>query len=131
MTVLGVVGIQVVVPGLFRSLNNLFFAIGTDASTTSRTEAFSSAATIYFGASFVRPGFGTFMPNIYFFTDDEYLNAAIEIGLVGSSHAVADVHHRLVSVSLRPASVRRSGNAPSRAVHGGFVCGHAYLLCYI
>ena len=24
------------------------------------------------------------MPNIYFFTDDEYLNAAIEIGLVGS-----------------------------------------------
>jgi O-antigen ligase len=84
VTALGVVGIQVVVPGLFRSLNNLFFAIGTDASTTSRTAAFSSAAPFISAHPLFGLGFGTFMPNIYFFTDDEYLNAAIEIGLVGS-----------------------------------------------
>jgi O-antigen ligase len=82
--VVGIIGIQVTIPGMVRSLNNLFFAIGTDASTTSRTSAFSNAAPFISAHPLVGTGFGTFMPNVFFFTDDQYLNSVIEIGLVGA-----------------------------------------------
>jgi polysaccharide biosynthesis protein PslJ len=82
--VVGIIGIQVTIPGMVRSLDNLFFAIGTDASTTSRTSAFSNAAPFISAHPLFGTGFGTFMPNIFFFTDDQYLNSVIEIGLVGT-----------------------------------------------
>jgi O-antigen ligase len=81
---LGVLGIQVMIPGMVRSLDNLFFAIGTDASSTSRTEAFSNAAPFISAHPLFGMGFGVFMPNIYFFTDDQYLNSVIEIGFFGT-----------------------------------------------
>jgi len=84
MIVFGVLGIQVMIPGMVRALNNLFFAIGTDASTTSRTAAFSNAVPLVSAHPLLGVGFGVFMPNIYFFTDDQYLNSVIEIGLVGT-----------------------------------------------
>jgi O-antigen ligase len=82
--VVGIIGIQVTIPGMVRSLDNLFFAIGTDASTTSRTSAFSNAAPLISAHPLFGTGFGTFMPTIYFFTDDQYLNSVVEIGLVGA-----------------------------------------------
>lgn len=81
--VIGVLGIQVLIPGLLRDLNDLFFAIGTDSSTTSRTDALSNAMPLIGQHPWFGEGFGTFMPSVFFYTDDQYLNSAIELGLVG------------------------------------------------
>jgi len=80
---IGVLGIQVLVPGIVRNLNNLFFAVGTDASTTSRADAFSNAMPLIGQNPWFGRGFGTFMPSTFFYTDDQYLNSVIELGLVG------------------------------------------------
>lgn len=86
---IGVLGIQVLVPGLVRNLNNLMFAIGTDTSTTSRTSALSDAAPLIGQHPWFGEAFGTFMPSVSFYTDDQYLNSAIELGLVGVAAIVA------------------------------------------
>jgi polysaccharide biosynthesis protein PslJ len=86
---IGMIGIQVLVPGIVRNLSNLFFAIGSDASTTSRTGALSDAVPLIGQHPWVGEGFGTFMPSIFFYTDDQYLNSAIELGLVGVVAIVA------------------------------------------
>jgi O-antigen ligase len=86
---IGVLGIQIIVPGIVRNLNNLFFAIGTDASTTSRANALSNATPLIGQHPWFGEGFGTFMPSVFFYTDDQYLNSAIELGLVGVAAIVA------------------------------------------
>ena len=80
---IGILGLQVLVPGIVRNLNRLFFAIGTDASTASRTNALSDAVPLIGQHPWFGEGFGTFMPSVFFYTDDQYLNSAIELGLVG------------------------------------------------
>ena len=69
--------------GLVGTLRTLFSSIGSDSSTVSRTAAFSHAAPLISAHPFFGMGFGTFMPNILFYTDDQYLNSLIEIGAVG------------------------------------------------
>jgi O-antigen ligase len=81
--VVGVCAIGVVIPGMIRALSNLFFAIGSDASTVSRTTAFSNAAPLISAHPWFGMGFDVFMPSIYFFTDDQYLNTVIEMGFAG------------------------------------------------
>lgn len=83
--VAGVLAIQVMVPGMIRNLDGLFMSIGsgTDTSTNSRTSAFSSAGPLIAQHPIFGLGFGTFSPAVYFFTDDQYLNSIIELGLVG------------------------------------------------
>jgi polysaccharide biosynthesis protein PslJ len=87
--VAGVVGIQALIPGLVQELSNLFFAIGTDPSTTSRTSAFSYAVPLIRQHPWFGEAFGTFIPSVLFYTDDQYLNSAIELGLVGVLALVA------------------------------------------
>jgi hypothetical protein len=86
---IGALGIQVLVPGFVRDMNRLFFAIGSDASTTSRTSALSNAMPLIGQHPWFGEGFGTFMPSVLFYTDNQYLNAGIELGLVGVAAIVA------------------------------------------
>jgi O-antigen ligase len=86
---IGALGIQILIPGILRNLNNLFFAIGTDASTASRANALSNAMPLIGQYPWFGEGFGTFMPSVFFYTDDQYLNSAIELGLVGVVAIVA------------------------------------------
>jgi O-antigen ligase len=86
---IGALGIQVLVPGFLRDMNGLFFAIGSDSSTTSRTSALSNSMPLIGQHPWFGEGFGTFMPSTLFYTDDQYLNAGIELGLVGVAAIVA------------------------------------------
>jgi O-antigen ligase len=86
---IGALGIQVLVPGIMRNLNSLFFAIGTDSSTTSRTSALSNSMPLIGQHPWFGEGFGTFMSSVFFYTDDQYLNSAIELGLVGVAALIA------------------------------------------
>jgi len=81
--VAGVLCIWVAVPGLLGTFRTLFTGISSDTSTTSRTSAFSSAGPYIAQHPWFGRGFGTFLPATYFFTDDQYLNSTIEIGIVG------------------------------------------------
>lgn len=85
----GALGFQALVPGFMRELSNLFLKIGSDASTASRTSALSNALPLIGQHPLFGEGFGTFMPTIFFYTDDQYLNAGIELGLVGVAAIVA------------------------------------------
>ena len=69
--------------GLIGTLRTLFSSIGSDSSTLSRTAAFSHAAPLISAHPLFGMGFGAFMPQILFYTDDQYLNSLIEIGAVG------------------------------------------------
>jgi O-antigen ligase len=83
--VFSVLGLRAIIPGLIGTLRNLFVAIGagSDSSAQSRTIAFQHAAPLISAHPLFGQGFGTFLPNILFYTDDQYLNSLIEIGAVG------------------------------------------------
>jgi O-antigen ligase len=75
---------SVTVHGLLSTFLGLFSNQGAaQASNQSRTNAFSSATPLIAQHPWFGRGFGTFLPQTYFFTDDEYLNSIITIGIVG------------------------------------------------
>lgn len=80
---LGVVILWVAVPHLADTFRSLFGGISSDTSTTSRTSAFSSAEPFIAQHPWLGRGFGTFFPQTYFFTDDQYLLTTIEMGIIG------------------------------------------------
>jgi polysaccharide biosynthesis protein PslJ len=73
----------VALPSLFHTFRALIFGGAYSSSTTSRTNAFSSAAPFIAQHPWLGQGFGTFLPQVYFYTDDQYLNSLIEIGFIG------------------------------------------------
>jgi O-antigen ligase len=75
--------LRTIIPGLIGTLRNLFLVLGSDSSTLSRTAAFTYASPLISAHPFFGIGFGVFVPQTYFFTDDQYLNSLIEIGIVG------------------------------------------------
>jgi polysaccharide biosynthesis protein PslJ len=78
-----VLGIFVVVPRLISTFFSLFAGSGATASTESRTNAYGSAAAYIAHNPWLGRGFGTFLPQTYFFTDNQYLSTLIETGIIG------------------------------------------------
>lgn len=71
------------VHGLLGTIKGLFLSIGSDSSTQERTGAFTHAGPLIAHHLWLGQGFGTFMPQTMFYTDDQYLNTLIEIGVIG------------------------------------------------
>jgi polysaccharide biosynthesis protein PslJ len=111
VTVCSLFALRAVIPGLLGTLRNLFLEIGSDSSSQSRTAAFGHAAPLISAHPFFGQGFGTFLPNVLFFTDDQYLNSLIEIGVVG----IIAILTLFITGWLLARSVRRvSGDAEIR-----------------
>ena len=70
-------------PGLVRLLYQLFSETGSESSSVSRLDAYSSAAPFIAQHPWFGQGFGTFLPQTYFFVDDQYLTTLIETGVLG------------------------------------------------
>jgi polysaccharide biosynthesis protein PslJ len=85
----GLFVLRTVIHGLVGTLRDLFLSIGSDSSTLSRTSAFGHAVPLLAAHPWLGQGFGTFLPNVFFYTDDQYLNSIIEIGLIGATSLVA------------------------------------------
>ena len=83
LAALACAAILIAAPGVLAQAGHLIMGIGTDASTTSRTGAYSRAAPLISQHPLLGRGFGTFEPLVYFYTDNQYINSAIEVGLVG------------------------------------------------
>ena len=71
------------IPGLLGTITSLFTGVGTDPSIQGRTDDFSQVGTFIGRAPFFGRGFGTFLPQRYFFVDNQYLGSIIETGFVG------------------------------------------------
>jgi O-antigen ligase len=71
------------VHGLSGTIYSLFSNFSSDNSTASRTGAFSAAGVYIAQHPWFGHGAGTFLPQTYFFTDDQYLNTIIETGIIG------------------------------------------------
>jgi O-antigen ligase len=78
-----VVAVWVTKPSLAQTFRSLFLGISSDSSTASRTSAFSSAGQFIAQHPWLGHGFGTFFPQTFFFTDDQYLLTLIETGVIG------------------------------------------------
>ena len=80
---LGSLAMWAVVPGLATAFRSLFSEVGSDTSSQSRTGAITSAEPFIHQHPWLGRGFGTFLPQTYFFTDDQYLHTLIETGAFG------------------------------------------------
>jgi hypothetical protein len=72
-----------VMPKLLASLLASFSQLATDSSTTSRTQALSSAIPLISAHPWFGQGFQTFFPQTFFFVDDQFITSLIETGVVG------------------------------------------------
>jgi polysaccharide biosynthesis protein PslJ len=71
------------VHGLLGTIKGLFLGIGSDSSAQERTGAFTHAAPLIASHPWLGQGFGTFLPQNLFYTDDQYLNSLIQTGVIG------------------------------------------------
>ena len=79
----GLVVLWVAEPALIRLLYQLFSQTGSESSSVSRLDAYASAMPFITQHPWLGQGFGTFLPQTYFFVDDQYLTTAIETGVLG------------------------------------------------
>ncbi|NEA65225.1 O-antigen ligase family protein [Streptomyces sp. SID12488] len=76
---------KVIIPGLIGTITNLFatFFAGSDSSTQARTVKYSAIVPYLNEHPWFGRGFGTFTPDLYFFTDNQYMLTLAEMGIVG------------------------------------------------
>lgn len=112
--VLGLIGLAVfraLVPGLLGTVRGLFRDVDTDPSIAGRTDDYAAVPGLMEGHWWLGRGFGTFLPDIYFILDNQYLAALIQGGMVGLAAFIAllvvglgvarGVHRRNADAALR------------------------------
>ncbi|WP_131740490.1 O-antigen ligase family protein [Actinomadura roseirufa] len=77
------VGLRAVVPGLIGTLTSLVSDIGSDSSTTTRTDDYVVLGNTFVHRPWLGRGFGTYLPQSYRILDNQYLLSAVETGVVG------------------------------------------------
>ena len=85
MALFGAAGIRVLVPGLMGTILVLFSSASgnSDNSTQARTKDYAGVAPFIKARPWFGRGPATFIPSLYRYTDNYYLLALVEIGLVG------------------------------------------------
>ncbi|WP_223856970.1 MULTISPECIES: O-antigen ligase family protein [Streptomyces] len=80
-----VAAFKVVIPGLIGTITALFasFLSNGDSSTQARTVKYGAIVPYLQERPLFGRGFGTFTPDLYFFTDNQYMLTLAEMGLVG------------------------------------------------
>ncbi|MQY03467.1 O-antigen ligase family protein [Actinomadura macrotermitis] len=79
----GTVAMSAVVPGLIGTLSKLVLHIGSDSSTTARTDDYAAVARSVGDRPWFGQGFGTYLPRVYRILDNQYLSSLVETGVVG------------------------------------------------
>ncbi|MER7467426.1 O-antigen ligase family protein [Streptomyces sp. NPDC097981] len=76
---------KVLVPGLIGTITTLFgsFLSNSDSSTQARTVKYSAIVPYLEEHPLFGRGLGTFTPDLYFFTDNQYMLTLAEMGLLG------------------------------------------------
>ncbi len=79
---LGVLAFQALVPRVLTALGDLFLLVGSDPSISGRTKDFAAVNDFFNQRPLLGRGLGTFVPEVYFFLDDQYLGFLIQGGLL-------------------------------------------------
>jgi hypothetical protein len=90
--VLGLLGLglfRAAVPGLLGTVRSLFSDVGTDPSIAGRTDDYQMIPVLMEGHWWFGRGLGTFLPDVYFFLDNQYLASLLQEGVVGLSAFIA------------------------------------------
>ncbi|MFC4031161.1 O-antigen ligase family protein [Streptomyces polygonati] len=76
---------KVLIPGLIGTITTLFstFLSNSDSSTQARTVKYSAIVPYLKERPLFGRGFGTFTPDLYFYTDNQYMLSLAEMGLLG------------------------------------------------
>jgi hypothetical protein len=74
---------SVVVPGLLGTVKAFFEKAGQDNSISARTQDYQYLNSFFSQRPVTGRGFGTFVPTLYDFLDNQYLLTAIEAGTIG------------------------------------------------
>jgi len=76
---------KVLIPGLIGTITGLFasFLSNSDSSTQARTVKYSAIVPYLKEHPLFGRGFGTFTPDLYFFTDNQYMLGLAEMGALG------------------------------------------------
>jgi len=76
---------KVLIPGLIGTITGLFasFLSNSDSSTQARTVKYSAIVPYLKEHPLFGRGFGTFTPDLYFFTDNQYMLGLAEMGVLG------------------------------------------------
>ncbi|WP_256090537.1 O-antigen ligase family protein, partial [Actinacidiphila rubida] len=91
--------LKVVIPGLIGTILTLFstFLSNSDSSTQARTVKYSAIVPYLRQHPLFGQGFGTFTPDLYFFTDNQYMLTLAEMGVLGLvallSLYLTGIHH--------------------------------------
>ncbi|WP_127360097.1 O-antigen ligase family protein [Actinacidiphila soli] len=92
-------GFKVIIPGLIGTITTLFatFLSNSDSSTQARTVKYSAITPYLREHPLFGRGFGTFTPDLYFFTDNQYMLTLAEMGALGMIALLAlfitGIHH--------------------------------------
>ncbi|HXS65760.1 MAG TPA: O-antigen ligase family protein [Streptosporangiaceae bacterium] len=76
-------GLLLIAPSFIGSFGKSFGQLGTDTSTTSRTDALSLAGPLIGAHPWFGIGLSTFNPQHAFFVDDQFVTSLIETGFIG------------------------------------------------
>jgi O-antigen ligase len=77
------VGLCLVTPSFLAAFGKIFGQLGTDTSTTSRTDALSLAGSLIGAHPWFGMGLATFDPQHAFYVDDQLVTSLIETGVFG------------------------------------------------
>jgi O-antigen ligase len=109
---------MVIRPGLLGTLRGLFTNLSSDSSIQARTEDYTVAYQYIAERPWFGRGQGTFVPDLYFVLDNQWLLQLITGGIVG---VVALVALNLTAVSLAGLALRRAPTAEDRHLAGCLV----------
>jgi O-antigen ligase len=101
----------VLVPSLVTTLANLIINISSDPSAQSRTKAIAMSWSYISQHPWLGHGFSTFLPQTYFFVDDQYVTSAIETGFIG---LLALILLFLAGWAIARSARRRAADAEAR-----------------
>jgi O-antigen ligase len=79
----GTVAMRLLIPGLIGTIRSLFTNILYDPSTQGRTEDYGRVGAFIGERPYFGRGIFTFLPDRYFWLDNQYLGLLIETGIVG------------------------------------------------
>jgi hypothetical protein len=116
LAVIGVLGIsvfQVVVPGLISTFVYFFTAGDQEASIAGRTDDYARIPGYLAGNWVFGRGLGTFLPDQYFWLDNQYILTTLNNGLVGAFALVAVI---VAGICVARGARHRSGDPRVRGL---------------
>jgi O-antigen ligase len=79
------VAMRFAIPGLLGTIRNLFGTIASDSSFQTRTEDYAAVGPLIAERPWLGRGFGTYLPELHRFVDNQYLLSVVETGFIGLS----------------------------------------------